>query len=365
MRRFLLTTFGIAVVGIWFVPIRSEVAAQIGRGRGERVEDRIERRVERQMNRNQRGFYFNDAVWAEAQPWFEQYQIGPVNVRIGAPARTQYGFVDATPDDDWYYDYYDVGYRYYYPAQGTVHAHGYQYYDWNGDGVYDVSYRVYDQDNDGYYDNSDEYYFGAKEIQPPKDSGIQLSYGSASVDIRGEIVGVKKVRVRGSEHLVLNVQDGSAEKTKTIAVDAGPASAAKVRLNVGDEVSVMGRMIDVGEKSILVAERIEINGQKIEVTHASQPITGSIVETKTVEVHGTPHLWVVINTGSGHQMVDLGVASELKVDLTPKTEITIHGVPVQLKDRPILLAHSVVYNDRTINIPRPMLARRGDDRNRN
>ena len=88
----------LAIIVASLVPPATELQAQIGRGRDERVQDRVERRTERQMNRNQRGFYFNDASWTQLEPWFQQYQIGPVRVTGQTAVDTRFGFADQTPE---------------------------------------------------------------------------------------------------------------------------------------------------------------------------------------------------------------------------------------------------------------------------
>jgi hypothetical protein len=356
MLRLKLFAFAIALT--WIVP-SAAVEAQVGRGRQERQEDRIERRTERQLNRSQQGFYFNDITWTQVEPWLQQYGINPLTVRTrpDAAVTAAYGFVDQTPDDDWFYDYYDYGYSYYYPAHDTHAAYGFQYYDRDGDGVYDAYYSTIDADNDGVFDTVDEFRFGVEAAaQPPRAESEMTVFNPPQnadpLEVSGAIVAVKTGKVRSAEHLLVEV--GGEGQENAIAVDLGPTSEVSVQIKVGDELRARGRYVEMGDKNLFVAHEIVLNGETIAINRRGEPIVGTIVESRPIEVRGVPHVMAVVMVGEEHKLVDLGPEAELKVDLRPETEIQIYGTPVTLRDRPVVMAHEIMYNGNEIRIARPV-----------
>jgi hypothetical protein len=349
----------LAIMVASLVPPATDLQAQIGRGRQERVEDRAERRTERQINRNERGYYFNDASWTQLEPWFQQYQIGPVTVTGRAGVDTRWGYADQTPDDDWFYDWYDYGHSWYYPAADNRVAWGYHYYDRNGDGIYDWYYSSSDRDNDGIYDAVDEYQFGVA-VEGQRDTEATVTTFNppemaGTVEVSGEVTAVKSAKVRGAEHMLLDVQ-ATGEQAGDVFVDAGPVSEISARISIGDTIQATGRNVDMGEKTLFVASSLVVNGETVNVSRRGEPITGTIVETDVVEIHGVPHTMAVVMAGDEHRLVDLGPEAELKVEFQPQSEIRIYGVPVQMRDRPVYMAHEIEYDGRELTIMRSTTA---------
>ena len=54
----------------------------------------------------------------------------------------------------------------------------------------------------------------------------------------------------------------------------------------------------------------------------------------------------------GNQLVDLGPVDSLKVTLTPKTKIVVHGVPVRMQDHQVVLAEQIDLDGHSHSIPR-------------
>jgi hypothetical protein len=333
------------------------LSAQVTRGARERQEDRIERRTERRLNRIDRGFYFNDATWAEVNPWVTQYQFAPFVTTRPIETRTYFGFDTANKDDDWYYDYYDYGVGRYFAAQpkSTWAGYGYYWYDSDFDGVYDVYYDMYDKDNDGVADELEHYRF--KEAQTSRkqsdDSDDWRAPPSAQeIVVQGEIMAVKKGSVRGSEYLVVHVQ---SSENATTAVDLGPADRVNVDPKVGDTISATGHMANIGDKQILVADRFELNSESVDVSRQGQPTTGTIVETRTVAMRDEDHMLVVLEVDGRHHLIDVGPKANLEVELTPKSQLTVFGVPVEIRGTQMLMASELEYNDRRLPIARRVM----------
>lgn len=332
----------------------STVFGQVTRGARERQQDRVERRAERQLNRIDRGFYFNDATWAEIQPWFNTYRFGPL-VELPADRRgqvqTRFGFTDADKSDDWYFDYYDPGYSVIYPPRGNVTGtYGLHYFDSDGDGIYDVYYNVYDKDSDGIFDDQEEYRFSkAGAVVKPETSAYTSFRESRTLEIKGEILAIKKATVHGDQHVVIHVR---AEDGKEIPVDVGHAAHLKVQLDVGDRVLVRGYMVDTGDRSILISDHIEVNQEKFDVSRTPAPVTGTIVETRKVKMHDQDNLMLVLEVDGSHRFVDLGPAADLNVEFQPNTKLTVYGVPVQINEGQMLMANRIEYSDQTYPILR-------------
>ncbi|MCY2979581.1 MAG: hypothetical protein NTU79_13025 [Planctomycetota bacterium] len=64
------------------------------------------------------------------------------------------------------------------------------------------------------------------------------------------------------------------------------------------------------------------------------------------------HTFVVVNSGSDRQVVDLGPTSALKFTIAPQTKLTVRGVPVQVRDHKIIMADFVDLNGQQIKIQR-------------
>jgi hypothetical protein len=343
--------------------IAGSLSAQITRGARERQEDRIERRTERRLNRTDGGFYFNDANWAELSPWVQQYQFAPIVTSRPIETKTYFGFDTRNKDDDWYYDYYDYGVGGYYPSEPKTawSGYGYYWYDNDHDGVYDVYYDIYDKDRDGIADELEHYRLGeaqtsrreTDQADDRNDSDEWRAPPSAdSLDLQGEIIAVKKGSVRGSDYMVVHVQKSDGG---TVAVDLGPADQLKVNVNVGDAISARGHMANVGDKQVLVAVHFEVNKEAIDVQRQGQPFKGKIVETRTVSVRDEDHVLVVLDVDGKNHLIDVGPQANLQVELAPKTELTVYGVPVDVRGTQVLMANQLEYKDRRLPIARRVI----------
>lgn len=360
--------------------------AQIGRGIAGRVQDRVERRVERQINRDQRGFYFNDANWTDLEPVFRQYDIQPFQARTRTEARADTRFGYNNPNDadgNWYYDWYDYPNSFYYPAADGQQAYSYQYLDTNNDGIYDRGYTVYDRDGDGRYDQADEYQFrsdtrvaqrteASNEAQTDRpirrnDATDNNAAGTADtqrtyepmaearqITFQGEVQKTKSARRQGNQHMLLLVQANAQGNTaeSSLVVDAGPVDQLRdVKIMQGDSVQVTGRMVSTGEKPLVIAEKLVVGDQTVDVQLASRkPLNGTVLETRTVEVQQQPHTFVILKTQQGNQVVDMGPQDSLDMELAANKEVTIYGAPVQMRDRQVYLAHQVQYDGQDYTI---------------
>jgi hypothetical protein len=109
-----------------------------------------------------------------------------------------------------------------------------------------------------------------------------------------------------------------------------------------------GRLIKVGEKELLVADAIEVNGQSIALTSPFAPLQGRVVAFKTVSASDGPHQLVMIEGDGQHHLIDVGNEPKSDQAFQPGEWYTFFGAPVYVRDRPVFRAHSYRHRDDTL-----------------
>ena len=121
----------------------------------------------------------------------------------------------------------------------------------------------------------------------------------------------------------------------------------------GDEISVTGRQVNIGDKPLVVASKMTVNGETIDVQPFNQNrMSGTVLETRTVTVQDQPHRVVVLKSDNGNQLVDLGPQDQLNVDLAADQQITVSGVPVRMRNRQVYMAHQLQTGGQDYSIGR-------------
>jgi hypothetical protein len=343
---------------------------------------RQERRIERQEQRlDNRGLYYNSQSWTQLDPWITRNQVPAANRAVRAAnaaatgaavaanatanaARANARFGYSTPaatgaQPGWFYDYYTYSPTYYSPpANGAkVYGSATRYHDLNGDGVYDSLSTFKDSDNNGAYDVYDRYDFvEAQKDQAQANDNFQDAPSDAGRhSVTGKIEATKVAKVNGSENLVVRIAAaGAADNSDVTIVDLGSVDRWKSdAVREGDQLNATGPVEQIGEKLVLIAESASIGQAKAASISRSSPVLeGQVVDVTRAEVKGAEHTLAIVDNGSTRQIIDLGPSAGLKVQIEPKSKIAVRGVPVQVRDRNVIMAETVDINGQQITIQR-------------
>jgi hypothetical protein len=314
--------------------------------------------------------YYEDDALLDITEWLDGNDYNPTDEQFGVWDNEVYdsdaiehdydddylfGYDESNDADNWFYDYWEPGY-WYYDTDGNSYDHAYAYYDFDGDGVYDSFTSYYDWDENGWYEDVNHYIFTSltdgQKATASRATAQSERQSSKRNKVSGQVSDKKTVSVRGTEHVVARIktQDG-----KDAIVDFGPETGLEnVTINTNVNLTAEGPMTKAGDKPILLARKVTIDGNVHELDRNPRPFTGKIVDTRDVSVHGQQHTLVVIETEQGKQrLVDLGRTDRLQeLDLRKNAQITVRGVPLRINDWPLVMAHSVEMNGTSIQIDR-------------
>jgi hypothetical protein len=325
-----------------------------GQDRGNRQGNRDERRQDRQAARMaQRTDYYSQATWNQVNPWVAQYGVQPlrplaraaeaVDQATEAVNRARFGFDDGNqPATAWFYDWYTWSPSYYYPANETAtdYARAARYYDFDHDGVYESYWTHRDTDRDGRYDEFDRYDFTAWDTV--ESAGDDSPNDARRHAISGKIDATKKARVNETEFLIVRVATTAGD---SVVVDLGPVKLwSDVKVQSGDEIEAIGPMELLGDKQVLMAETATVGKQGVRIVRSTRRYEGTVEEFKKINFENAEHLFVVVTTDAGNQVIDLGPAVNLKVQLEPKAKIVVHGVPIRAYDHQIIVADQFEFD---------------------
>lgn len=197
----------------------------------------------------------------------------------------------------------------------------------------------------------------------------------------GRVILTKKVGLRNQpiEHLVVVLKNNEGKKA---FADLGPVKQLKdAKVRRGDRLDVMGRLVRIGDHTVLMADRIEKNGQSRAINRRQgegrqrrqvgfrgnrsgqreqdQNVTGRgrIVRTKKVGLRGKPveHLVVLLKTDrrENPRIVDLGPVKNLQQEkLKTGDQIEVVGEVVSMGDKQILMARQLEADGHKVQIDR-------------
>lgn len=344
--------------------------------RAERQEARQNLQAQRLANRSQ---YYTQQTWSQLDPWITRNQVPPlaraaraagtaVNATEqaintantiaanNAAARAAYGYnAPGAAGTTWFYDYYTYSPTYYSaPApNATVYGSAARYYDLNGDGVYDTLGSFRSSNNTGVYDVYDRYDFAdVDQAQQPAPLPGSVTDAHRHT-VTGKIEDTKVAKVNGTDNLVAQVADAKNPNQKTI-VDLGAAQRWQGKpVQQGDSLTATGPVEQVGDKQVLIAETVSVGNQtNVQIARTAPMLEGQIVDVTHTQVQGADHTLAIIDNGSTRQIVDLGPTNDLKVKIEPQVKVAVQGVPVQVRDRSVLMAERVVVDGQEIPIQR-------------
>jgi len=319
--------------------------------------------------------YYEDDAWYDVSEWLDGNDYNPTDEKFGRwddevydsdsgdydyDNDVVYGYNDSANDSErWFYDYWNPAYSTY-SGNGPTYDYAYRYYDYDNDGAYDSYTSYYDWDQDGWFEDVNHYTFDSwtdnsshrnKANQTAK-SDKKERVSSKANELNGTVENSKQVSVRGIKHLVIELKQENGEK---VAADLGPQShAKKLGIQKGTTLTVRGPIMAAGEKKILLAKSVTINGKKHEIDRDARNFQGRIVDSHKTKVKGHDHTLVLLKTKDGKQrLVDLGRSDRLdELDLRNNSQITVRGVPFKIKNRPFVMGQSVDVNGSTAIIDR-------------
>ena len=304
----------------------------------------------------ERSPYYNEDEWYDPTDWldgnnYEFDQEAYENYSAGLNDATSYDYGYDHEDDrsytnDWFYDYYDDGYASYhdFDDDGT-YDYFYRYYDYDDDGTYDAYFAYTDTNDDGIYDDFDYYSFGDVSAKDQQSSQKSQSRESKRRQVSGAIASTKRVSVRDTQHLIATVEQ---ENGRRIVVDLGPANKLNnIDLQQGDRLSARGPAILVGDKRIMLAQQVQVNGQPAQIQRSGRQLNGTVVRVQNPSVSGEKHRLVTLETSDGRNLlVDLGPTRNLQdLEIKEGDEITVSGPMVRVQDRRVVMARQVTTDE--------------------
>ncbi|MBT8484949.1 MAG: hypothetical protein KJO43_05170 [Phycisphaerae bacterium] len=324
-----------------------------------------------------RGPYYEDDAWYDISEWFDGNDYNPTDENAGRWDDETYdayqdnsgdsdndrwfGFDSRYDDDNWFYDYYDDGDLATFDGdEDGVFEYAYRYVDVDGDGLYDGWYHARDWNRDGEFDTFTFYALNKaasiKGSNPHSASSSQhrsnaMDRTSKRQMVRGTIASTKKVAVRDSKHLCAKVKrnDGS-----TTFVDLGPVrDLDHLDLDSGAPIVAWGPRTKVGDKSLIVAQKIKANGQTASVDRSLRTVNASVTSTRTVPVRGTTHQLLIVTPRNGKKCaVDVGPVSGNLPSIQTGDKVTLEGTMVRANDRRVLMAKSIEIDGEAFEIER-------------
>lgn len=208
--------------------------------------------------------------------------------------------------------------------------------------------------------------------------------------VAGRVVLTKKVGIRNQpfEHMVVLLKDKQGKKAYA---DLGPVKQlAKFKIKRGDQLQATGRIVQMGDYQVLMADKIRKDDRIAQVDRrrpkgqqqrrvgfrGDRPdrqrekvrdtrARGQIVRTKKVGLRGQPleHLVVLLKRDRTDKVwaVDLGPVKNLKnAKISTGDQVAVQGEVVNVGDRQVLMARKLEKDGREVNIQRQRRTRRTD-----
>lgn len=317
--------------------------------------------------------YYEDDAWYDISEWFDGNDYNPTDEAVGRWDDETYdswedmagdkdndnwfGFDKEDKENDWFYDYYDTGYTWNRDEnQDSMYERSGRFIDRNNDGYYDVYWVFIDSDKDGYFDRQGEYEFnqseGTRSAGQVQNAG--MSRMARAMAVEGEIKRTKKASVHGTEHMLVELE---AQGGRTIVADLGPVAplrSSQSALTEGRPITVHGALTQVGDKSMLAADRAVIAGRTIQIDRSGRSFSGTVQGVHETQIRGESHVMAVVKQGEKNYLVDLGPSSTLQLKPSEGQKLSVQGVPVRAKDGKVVVFATGVGREGTMrSIDRP------------
>jgi hypothetical protein len=188
--------------------------------------------------------------------------------------------------------------------------------------------------------------------------------------ITGEILQLREVDVPTSRepHAVALME---TERGHRIAVDLGPADELRTDLQPGDQATVEGHLIQIGQQRLLLGEQLRANGRTERIVRRPemmdprmqqqmqmpqrQQLSGEIDQIRRVQIPGLPEdsvfAVVRLERDQGQITANLGSERQLqRLDLRRGDRVQISGQLIEVQDRPMLIAEQVQTREGTVHL---------------
>ena len=310
------------------------------------------------------GPFYEDQAWSQITKWFDGngYSRTAEGIWLGDDEAVptthlmrnldrdrdygSYGYLTTNPNDDWFYDYYNLAFVWPTNDESGVIA----LYDFNGDGIYD-GYTLFRDDEIEFYrfNSAADERMSAHGSQALENDRVDTKHRIVS----GKIDKTKLVQVNGIEHLVVSLTPDMREE---LSVDLGEQKPiSRLNLSKGEQITVRGPTVHMGNKQLVLAQSITSEGHTTTIDRQRKEIRGEITSTRTAMVReNQKHLMAIVKSKSGdkHLAVDLGPADAMNMRLSKGDKIAISGPIVRVDDRLVLLANTVDHNGQVAQIDR-------------
>lgn len=319
--------------------------------------------------------FYDEQATAQLKTWFDSNDYTPSTeawwrdqadqTQAMAPDQDGWFGYTAGNETDWFYDYHDPTVFVFIPGdRADTYAYGYRYYDFDDDGTYDAMAAYNDGNTDGTFDDVRFVTFSEQNAGQDKQRLCEKNLMSAARQetLSGAIEKTKRVKVRGgTEHLVVSIKpEGQQDMTgEGAAADLGPADQlSALTIQEGSTITVKGPKAKLGNRDVLLASSIELDGQTKEITRSARNINARVIDTHELSIHGKDHQIALVEAshqGKMHKVaVDLGPKDQLNMDLQSGQQLQFAGFPVKVEDRPLFIAKSVQKDGRTVHIKRKL-----------
>jgi hypothetical protein len=226
-------------------------------------------------------------------------------------------------------------------------------------GMTAVSQERYSQDFDAPRRSSDGSQRELRERPQTSTPSEGRSRAAREASIQGQVLRTKLVDVRGTSDKVL-VALVKTDEGKQQIVDLGkPKSLRDLSVRSGDEIRAVGTSRRMGQRNVIFARRVTIDGTSANIERQRQRASGKsrlagykvagkarlsgwIVDTRKARLKNSSaeHLIAQVRSRNGRRVVvDLGPAEKARqLDLQRNDGIGIAGFELQVKERPVILA---------------------------
>lgn len=278
------------------------------------------------------------------------------------PTQNRYGYLNATADQPFFYDYYSYN-PYYYtgntygtfptavPTASGPMARYFYYQDSNNDGFFDQFYSSQDADNDGINDRYELAAYqnamqqraatarAAEELQE-KQQKRQAARELGEIRVTGGLSEAAQAEVNAeiSGELASQPTPGAAANTPAVAPAANNNANASTASNASAAASAAPPATPPQPSRDL----------------KQMQLTGTVAASKSATVNGNQHTVLQIRSDGGQTMVvDAGPASALSPNaLTPGTEIVINGLVQEVGQSDVLFADRIDVDGKTMMVDR-------------
>lgn len=297
---------------------------------------------------NDAGARLEDDAWYDVSEWFDGNDYNPADEAIGRWDNEvfEYRANQAGPNresdgasvsaEEFYGEDYDDGYTTYRDAdQDGNFETMWRYYDTDGDHLNDSYATFRDADGDGMYESYDYSEIAGKNAVHPSEvaQSTQKGLSGKTHVVSGTVEERKTVERLGRHSLLVKVRKSDGQSAW---VDFGVHHTLQVF--EGDEITAYGPLAKRGNKSVLVATAIGLDGRQKPIDRTGRRYAGIVQSTRKANVRGNEHLVAKLKTDDGKMLtVDMGAASSAG-EVTKGEQLTVTGVPVKVGDRVVLIA---------------------------